>query len=778
MAALEHVLPWDSQPQEATDLDPRFTWGVNFAGGPSSIELASQRFGTPTGAPTRAATPQGVGIKLVSASSQHWIGPVAGIPTEFPITFVAAFTLDSLAVSARIFQSGATNNYAGFYFWVFTNGQPVFGYGDNTNIVSSGNFQYSFPAGTLVAGRSYVVSARFGPQSTEATVNGVAIAGGSGSGSATTIVTVGSPNVGRLQYAGSNLFTTANVQLVAAGNFAATTNELLALSANPWQLFAPRSIWVPPHVTTGIPKRDPVLTQRTVEHEMPWDSQPQEVTGTDLNPWMLSAYTIHAGQRQLLPTGNRKLNVQGPSSDQSIRLSDQGISLYSTTNGNVTNFTVQQVTIGTGDFTLAVYFKRTVANNGNEDGFLTGINANYLGLFSTYRLTAPTTGILIGADTTFVQSGITTDSVGLHKVVASRRNGVLYFNVNGQVVSVANTISIPSLSTFMVGSVSTGTLIGLIACEYYLATLDPTRGWADSEMAAYITNPWSFTFKPRTIEAPATPIETPNTEGYGITTARRPVIEHEMPWTEQPQEVVEVDPQIEADVAFIASTGDVTGRRVTGSFSIIGSAQGLAISSGFAVLSGQVPSMHSTTWTQIGTVLLNGTNSVNPLSGRGDGQCVIFDPLIPRINLVMWNVIDIYISGGALPTGIVNYVVKRENNSHTVWLNGKIYGTASNASTPRTYAGVLPAIGSNAGSGGEQGQTPLVSTTGILSVIRTKKALSAGLCLELSINPWQLFKPRTIEAPTASNIAIPTLYSPTLTDIEDTTARPNISLTF
>lgn len=239
-------LPWDSQPQEVADLDSRFTWGVNFAGGPSSIEIASKTFGTPTGSPTRAATPQGVGVKLVSGSSQHWIGPVARLPTAFPITFVATFTLDSLAVSARIFQSGMTYNYAGVYFWVFTNGAGTVGYGNNTDITTgTGNFQINFPAGTFVAGQTYTMSACCTAGNIVASVNGGEIAGTSLTGSSTTIVTTGSPNVGRLQYASLELYTDATISLVALGGFNSPQGELNGYSSNPWQLFAPRSIWVP-----------------------------------------------------------------------------------------------------------------------------------------------------------------------------------------------------------------------------------------------------------------------------------------------------------------------------------------------------------------------------------------------------------------------------------------------------------------------------------------------------------------------------------------------------
>ena len=246
MAGIGLYLPWDSQPQEVADLDSRFTWGVNFAGGPSSIEIASKTFGTPTGSPTRAATPQGVGVKLVSGSSQHWIGPVARLPTAFPITFVATFTLDSLAVSARIFQSGMTYNYAGVYFWVFTNGAGTFGYGNNTDITTgTGNFQINFPAGTFVAGQTYTVSACCTAGDIIASVNGGEIAGTSLTGSSTTIVTTGSPNVGRLQYASLELYTDATVALVALGGFNAPQGELNRYSSNPWQLFAPRTIWVP-----------------------------------------------------------------------------------------------------------------------------------------------------------------------------------------------------------------------------------------------------------------------------------------------------------------------------------------------------------------------------------------------------------------------------------------------------------------------------------------------------------------------------------------------------
>ena len=293
MALVRFDTPWDSQPQEVVGLDPRFTWGVDFARGIASIEVASKQFGTPsalTGMPVSAATPQGVGISLGPTQQENWAGPVANIPTAFPITFVSTFRLNTLSPgTVWLFQSGMTSAYAGFFVWIFGDGSAVFGYGDNSGTGPSDYYQQLATAGTFVAGRTYTVAARFESLNVIFSINGTIYTDFISDGTCATIATVGAPNVGKLLFGGVPLYTSAHVTvlLVAAGTFYASDSQLNEFSANPWQIFAPRQTFTP--FVTRTPKA-------LVNLNLPWDLQPQEAVGVDwLNPLAASLGFLYDG---------------------------------------------------------------------------------------------------------------------------------------------------------------------------------------------------------------------------------------------------------------------------------------------------------------------------------------------------------------------------------------------------------------------------------------------------------------------------------------------------
>lgn len=220
----------------------------------------------------------------------------------------------------------------------------------------------------------------------------------------------------------------------------------------------------------------------------------------------------------------------------------------------------------------------------------------------------------------------------------------------------------------------------------------------------------------------------------------------------QPQGRARVDRNIAADFAWLAPSGaGVIGPATTLRAGRIGTSAGVAINSGYASLPGRVPSMHTTTWTESGVVWLNGTDEVVTLSARATGQAVAFQPSLNRINLVMWGVTDVLISGGALPTGPVHYVARRAGSLHTVWINGKLYGSATSSQSPVAFsASSLPAVGARAFTGTYAGTNPLLVTTGILSLVRTPLGLSDDRCLALSMNHWQAFAAPDEEDETAT----------------------------
>lgn len=232
--------------------------------------------------------------------------------------------------------------------------------------------------------------------------------------------------------------------------------------------------------------------------------------------------------------------------------------------------------------------------------------------------------------------------------------------------------------------------------------------------------------------------------------------------TQQPQVASQFDNSIGADFVWNASMGALVGPKISSTTASIKSTKGgVGISNGYATLNTNIPSMHTTTWTECGVIWLDGANALHTVSGRAEGQAIVFRPDLSLIDVVIWGVADVNISNGTLPFGLVHYVVKRSGALHTVWLNGKLYGTASDASTPLAYAGNTPAIGAQASGGAYTGVSPILSTSAILAVVRTPRSLSDAMCQSLSANHWQLFKaPQRELFLSSSTISAPTVSGP------------------
>ena len=201
--------------------------------------MVSKVLGTTGGDPVASGYSQGVGIKLASASSQYWQGPIANRPASFPISFVASFVVNNLSVAARLFTSGMASNYAGLCFWVTPAGSAYLGYGNDTTDQHDDGKYFIFTAdGAIVVGKPYAFAATIKSGSITLFVNGSPVTG-TLSGSASTIVNNGAPLVGRLDYSGSSYYCDATVGMVALGDLDLPSSELQSLSENPWQIFAP-----------------------------------------------------------------------------------------------------------------------------------------------------------------------------------------------------------------------------------------------------------------------------------------------------------------------------------------------------------------------------------------------------------------------------------------------------------------------------------------------------------------------------------------------------------
>lgn len=257
----------------------------------------------------------------------------------------------------------------------------------------------------------------------------------------------------------------------------------------------------------------------------------------------------------------------------------------------------------------------------------------------------------------------------------------------------------------------------------------------------------------------------------------------ELPWTRQPQtagiglSALAISLGFDVFWSAIRPRHSLLGPQMLSSPSRAVFQEGVGISSGYAIVNGVVPSMHATTWTEVGVFHMDATNTVVSLSVRTTGQACLFTPT--GLNAVCWNVADITM-GGAIPIGTTKYVVRRLGSSHVFWRNGVQHGSTTNSSTPRATEGYLPAIGAQAVTGDYAGTSPLAATNGMLLVARTPRAIPDALAASLSANPWQLFAPQQIIIPTAAAAGYthPTLSAATATEITATSFKPRVTYTF
>lgn len=245
----------------------------------------------------------------------------------------------------------------------------------------------------------------------------------------------------------------------------------------------------------------------------------------------------------------------------------------------------------------------------------------------------------------------------------------------------------------------------------------------------------------------------------------------------QPQGPLKVDSSIGADFSWIAGRESIVGPRVTGQLNVKVWPSGLGVFDSYQrTVAAPIASMYTTTWTEIGEVYLDGSTPVHTLSSRACGQVVTFDPANSRIDLLCWSVADVFING-ALPVGKCTYVAKRDGSSHKVWINGKLFGTASSASGVVGADGTLPAIGARAASGAYAWTFPMSQYNGITTITRTPKAIADSFCLELSSNPYLVFTPDTPQIwPSAAAGGGAQTLTPSLHTNSQTFYAPTVSL--
>ena len=150
--------------------------------------------------------------------------------------------------------------------------------------------------------------------------------------------------------------------------------------------------------------------------------------------------------------------------------------------------------IGAGDFTLGVVVELTNVDT-NSYSYAIGSDVTYFALSTRHSAIGNNCGLILGSSAVWINTGISCSSKGMYRIIFSRVDGTVYWNINGERGSVANSTIIPTVSTLALsGYDTTGNVGGGSAAwpnKYYQLLFD-RRGWSQMEMAAWVNNPWQI----------------------------------------------------------------------------------------------------------------------------------------------------------------------------------------------------------------------------------------------------------------------------------------------
>lgn len=221
----EELLPWDSQPQEAMEID----WSNPLARGLVAVACPAL-----TGETVLSGTLAKVArIRGVSYFGTMRFSVGATYSLSSPHTVFTLFRPEG-TVSALSVHTG--HSTAGQSFWM--------GQGNSGEIFVTGGSNAN--AGTYSLGRDYAIAGVYSGATIYAYVDGVQTATAANSTSGTGKLVLMSLGAGGFPSLGS-------VALSMAFDRALTASEIYSLSQNPWQLFAPRTIQIPVSAGAGAP---------------------------------------------------------------------------------------------------------------------------------------------------------------------------------------------------------------------------------------------------------------------------------------------------------------------------------------------------------------------------------------------------------------------------------------------------------------------------------------------------------------------------------------------
>lgn len=763
----KYELPWDSQPQDAVEVNPDLQTGLLAAFNGAQISRLANGFpATLVGSIGSGVTPRGLGYQGDGTGKYAYYDNPSISTSALTILAVVydgtTGTADRRALSVA--DRANANNYlaigrgstaaAKARVLAVVDGSAGTSTVETTRNVFDGQVHAIALRWTRGVGTQSFVDGSidaFAVNTTAANINATG----------TTVCALG-----RSTFA---TFYSGAVLLGASWARGLSDQECAELTANPWSLFAPRSIWVP-STALKVPTR-----RRLIEQVTPWESQPQESVGI--------ADSVTATVFNLLPGayGSRGQSVTlGAGGTQGPNYIQGAAGLAATLGGNTDTWHAPR----TGDFTLVAVFRVTTPP---------GSGVNHVIASNTDAVTATNHWEIFsrGDGTGYAIRGFGTVSTlfsakaeSVVTLVVQRIGTQLVFqwrdqfgNGDRQVATDATDYyNRKSAPVGLFRSRDGGTAAG--TGQFLLFAFDLASRTSVSEL---IANPWQL-FTPRTTYIP----------GYNPYVTIRRTRKMEMPWSEQPQEAVGVD------------WGNPLSQGLKSAVLILPGAAYDSVTGAIAAPSGFAGTPTSGFVLDVGgwNVAFDGTNDYLSFGSYRGGTNATGLTIACRLKLasVSINQRIVVIRVGGVSFQIAGY----SSSQIGAFTAGAALGGASPAvgtwvtvfaefaPTTNAAVGVYIDKGSllstSLGAGGDtttaqytigsQDGANRFSSATVNRVFVFDRVLSASDRAQIVDDPWQLFAPRQEWILSSSEVLMPTLSLPTLTGIGSTTARPRVSITY
>lgn len=535
-------------------------------------------------------------------------------------------------------------------------------------------------------------------------------------------------------------------------------SEFKYLAEDPWRMLKKKTLYIKASPLV------PITPISTIKHDRKRISQPKSSVGIDWsNPL---AEGLVAGASYSTPT-REFVSGAAPTLSRGIAASPAGFALSGATGlASYESSDLINTACGTTQpRTVLIYLATTTTGNtvilekGSNESFVCQTDG---GKFS-WR--ASSTSVVKVDSTTNINTGIPV-------VVAGRfanRRGTVFVDGRNEGLSTDYDATVANSSPLVVGA-RTGDIApmpGQVYCWFIWS-----RALSDEEIAQISANPWQL-FKPATLHLKAAPL-VPVTPVSSVKHKRKRVT--------QPPGSAEANPQWGASRLWTPTTGEVVAGLPP---SIQGSTPGVTIGGLAAIFSGGTQQDRYTSPQADGSATLVAQFVVN-----GTGNQTISGLFSSSIDSGLY----IAIEGGVIRTWAVeagtftdvrdpdSVVVGRlytvvtssvAGGGRRMFINGRF---VAESTTARTMAQVDRWTFGLYDMRGVTG-APLNGALMMSAVL--PMALPDSLAIELSANPWQLFKSPTLHIKASQPLSlIPTIFAMVPTNITTSTVRPRYQLTF